>query len=173
MTVFPPMNEPDKADVLISAHLQKKLDTQRGRAGAAFREKMRREGEGEAGTHSLERARRQSVRMLRVWAGTASALAACLAMVVTIQFLRQQSAGGVTAPARSIPVQQASVGVMDQVELSREVDGGTRILEDQTPVRVVREEQLRQTQWFDPSEKATYQMTEPIEKVGYVRIQPY
>ena len=173
MTVLPPMNEPDKVDALISAHLQKKLDPQRGRAVAAFREKMRRADEGDAGTLSFEQARQQSLRMLRVWAGTASALAACLAMVVTIQYLREQNPG-LVAPGRGIPVQQASsVPVMDEVELSREVDGGTRILQDQTPVRVVRQEQLRQTKWFDPREQATYQMTEPIEKVGYVRIQPY
>ncbi len=61
---------------------------------------------------------------------------------------------------------------MDQVELSREVDGGTRVLDDQTPVRIVREQQLKQMQWFDPNEKATYSVTEPVEKVGYVRLQP-
>ena len=178
MTVLPPMNDPEKVDVLVSAHLQRALDSQRGRAVAAFRERMKAEGAGRAasGNVSFEEARRRSMWHLRMWAGAASGLAACLAVVVTIQFVRRPE-GGVEANnghvGPSVAVQAASVPVMDQVELSREVDGGTQMLADQTPVRVVREQRLKQRQWFDANEKATYQVTEPVEQVGYVRIQPY
>lgn len=70
-------------------------------------------------------------------------------------------------------ISNVSASVMDQTELSRDLDGGTTTLQDNTPVRVVRQQTLRQTHWFDPNEKATYSVTEPVEKVGYVRIQPY
>jgi hypothetical protein len=171
MTVLPPTNSPppDKVEQLVSEHLQRTLESQRGRAVAAFRAQMKAGGVA-PGVIGFDEARRASVRMLRIWAGAASALAACLAIVVTMQYVRQPEISGSGRPAT---VQQASAPMMDQVELSREVDGGTRMLQDDTPVQVVREQTLRQTQWFDPNEKATYSVTEPIEKVGYVRIQPY
>jgi hypothetical protein len=175
MTVLPPMNDPDKVDLLVSAHLQKTLDSQRGRAVASFREKLKAGGAFPARDDSMSfeaEARRRSVRMLRIWAGTASALAACLALVVTLEFV-QRPAGEITdKPSNVLNVTPTNAPVMDQVELSREVDGGTSVLDDQTPVRIVREQRLKQMQWFDPNEKATYSVTEPVEKVGYVRLQP-
>ena len=168
MTVLPPIN-PDKVEQLIGEHLQRTLEPQRGRAVAAFRAQTKAGGVAPSVIH-FDEARRDSIRMLRIWAGAASALAACLAVVVTLQHVRQPETMRTEKPAT---VQEASVPIMDQVELSRDVDDGTRMLQDDTPVQVVREQTLRQTQWFDPQEKATYSVTEPIEKVGYVRIQPY
>ena len=173
MTVLPPMNDPDKVDLLVSAHLQKTLDSQRGRAVAAFREHLKSAAQNtDSNPMSFEaEARRRSMRMLRIWAGAASALAACLALVVALQFVNHPDAGIATSGRPAINVTPASL-VMDQLELSREVDGGTRVLDDQTPVRIVREQQLKQMQWFDPNEKATYSVTDPVEQVGYVRLQP-
>ncbi len=173
MTVLPPMNDPDKVDLLVSAHLQKTLDSQRGRAVAAFREHLKSAAQNaDDNPLSFEaEAHRRSMRMLRIWAGAASVLAACLALVVTLQFVQHPDTSIALRPNPGLNVTPASV-VMDQVELSREVDGGTSVLDDQTPVRIVREQQLKQMQWFDPTEKATYSVTEPVEKVGYVRLQP-
>ncbi|MGN6369550.1 MAG: hypothetical protein ACTHN5_14930 [Phycisphaerae bacterium] len=173
MTVLPPMNDPDKVDALVSAHLQKTLDAQRGRAVNAFRQHVHSNAQNPDPLSFEAQARRRSIRMLRVWAGAASALAACLALVVTLQFLHTTD-NPLPAPTehQDLPLTPAGVPVMDQVELSREVDGGTQVLDDQTPVRIVRQQQLKQMQWFDPTEKATYSVTEPIEKVGYVRLQP-
>jgi hypothetical protein len=169
------MSEPDKVEQLVSGHLQRTLESQRGRAVAAFREQMK--AGGVAGEPlSFEEERRRSVRALRMWAGAASLMAACLAVVVTLQFVRHQGGGTETGnvnSGQSVAAQPVSVPMMDQVELSRELDGGTRLLQDQTPVRVVRQQRLLQKQWFDPNEKATYRVTQPVEQVGYVRIQPY
>ena len=41
------------------------------------------------------------------------------------------------------------------------------------PVRIVQQQTLRQSQWFDPNEKATYRVTQPVETVNYQQIQPY
>ena len=116
MTVLPPMNDPDKVDLLVSAHLQKTLDSQRGRAVAAFREHLKSGGRNcrDDNPMSFEaEARRRSMRMLRIWAGTASALAACLALVITLQFVHYPDTGEIahqtnvrpsTSPtARAIP----------------------------------------------------------------------
>src|SRR5277367_89330 len=95
MTVLPPTNSPppDKVEQLVSEHLQRTLESQRGRAMAAFRQQMKTGGVAPA-TIGFDEARRASVRMLRVWAGAASALAACLAIVVTLQHLKQPETGG-------------------------------------------------------------------------------
>lgn len=169
MTVLPP-NPPDRVEQAVSAHLQRTLDTQRGRAVAAFREKM------QSGTLSFDRERQRSVWKLRMWAGAASALAACMALVLTLQAVH--GPGNPAGPARLQPagrlgaLRQIDSPRMDQVELSRDLDGGVAQLPDETPVHVVREQTLRQTQWFDPADNATYSLTQPVEKVGYVRIQP-
>jgi hypothetical protein len=64
--------------------------------------------------------------------------------------------------------------VFNQRETLREVNGGFAVLSDNTPVQIIRRQQTRQTQWVDPGEKAVYSLTEePIENVGYTRIQPY
>ncbi len=181
MTAVPPTN-PDEIEQAVSAHLAKALDGQRGRAAAAFRRRMMSLDMGsDADTHSFARAAdARAMRTLKIWAGAASALAACLAVLVTLQVVSRTGGGGreVASPDRgSVRVDPNLMNVnapmMDQVELSRDVDGGTAMLPDNTPVRVVRQQTLRQTQWFDPNDKATYRVTEPGEQVGYVRMQPY
>jgi hypothetical protein len=173
MTVLPPTN-PDKVDQAVTAQLARALDGQRGRSLAAFRAQL---AAAPLDPYSFERA--QAMRTLKLWAGAASALAACLALVLTLQFMANSGTNG-----RSMNVAQRGGGgnpnlmavnapAMDQVELSRDIDGGTAVLDDQTPVRVVREETLRQTRWFDPREKATYSMMQPVERVAYMRMQPY
>jgi hypothetical protein len=173
MTVLPPTN-PDKVDQAVSAQLARALDGQRGRALSTFRAQAR---SVRVESHSFESA--QAMRTLKWWAGAASALAACLALVVTLQFM---STSGIhshspalaqSGAAGDAQVMDVSAPAMDQIELSRDVDGGTAVLDDQTPVRVVREQTLRQTQWFDPREKATYSVTQPVERVNYVPLQPY
>jgi hypothetical protein len=61
---------------------------------------------------------------------------------------------------------------MDEVVYSRDLDGGTVVIED-LPMRVVRQQTVRQREWFDANERATYRVVEPVERVGYVRVQPY
>jgi hypothetical protein len=175
----------------VRKHLAKTLDSQRGRAAAAFRAAV---ASGEDNPPAIplsdERNRIQSVRTLKIWATAASALAACLAVIVTLQVLSHPVDGNKNQPngiatSGSIPpnhgtplTPDANVPLMDQVELSREVDGGTALVQDNNngpamPVRVVRQQTLRQSQWFDPNEKATYRVTQPVETVNYQQIQPY
>ncbi len=181
MTTMPPTH-PDRIEQAVSGHLAQALDGQRGRAAAAFRAHIASEPLGAApASLSFEQARKaadREMRTLKIWAGVASALAACLAVVITMQSISHpaQSGGpfpGPMATTHDPNISNVSASVMDQTELSRDLDGGTTTLQDNTPVRVVRQQTLRQTHWFDPNEKATYSVTEPVEKVGYVRIQPY
>lgn len=178
MTVMPPTS-PDKIEQAVSAHLAKALDGQRGRAAAAFRAQVASEEVGGDAYSFARAAEARGMQSLKIWAGATSVLAACLAVVVTVQMVsRSGSERVVPFPGAEMShgdpnVMNVSSPMMDQVELSRDVDGGTAMLQDNTPVRVVRQQTLRQTQWFDPNEKATYRMVEPGERVGYVRMQPY
>jgi hypothetical protein len=144
------------------------LDAQRGRAVAAFAHRMQnsefRTGNA-AVVGRIHRAR--EVRRLKFWAGAASAMAACLAVVVGLQMWMKPA----PLPTRVAAVHPAAP-VVDQVEVTRNVDGGTIVWDDE-PMRVVRQQTLRKTQWFDPQEKATYSVVEPVEKVGYERLMPY
>jgi len=106
---------------------------------------------------------------LKWWAGAASALAACLAVVVTLQFSLKPNAAPRIEPRATAVTAPPSV---DQITFTRDVDGGTVVLDDATPLRVVRQQTVHKTQWFDPAENATFSVTEPVERVGYVRLRP-
>ena len=62
---------------------------------------------------------------------------------------------------------------LNQFETSRDINGGITVLNDDTPVRVFHRQGMRETQWVDPQDNATYSLTEPVEKVGYIKVQPY
>jgi hypothetical protein len=169
MTVLPPTN-PDKVDQAVTTHLVRALDPQRGRALAAFRAHVPTPVENHDFRHA------QAMRTLKWWTGAASAVAACLALVVTLQFVGNTRGHPLVVPPgapRDPSLLAVNAPAMDQLELSRNVDGGTAVLDDQTPVHIIREQTLRQTQWFDPNEKATYSITQPVERVNYVPMQPY
>lgn len=163
MSQEPEMIRQDEAlGRVVRAAVAEGLEHQRGRATAAFRASLAAQG-GKEPPAVL-----RSHRLMQWWAGAASAIAACLAVVVTAQFLLK--------PHDTVPigVETAAVpAVVDQVTYTRNVDGGTIALDGQTPARIVRQQTVRQTQWFDPKEKATYSLTEPVEKVEYVKINPY
>jgi hypothetical protein len=171
----PPENfDPDPAvavaqdlelELLLKGTVGRQLDAQRGRASAAFARAM--QNASPAGEPVLARigTRDPHVRRLKYWAEAASALAACLAVVVGLQLSHRSNTTITATPHPTTPV-------VDQVEMSRNVDGGT-IVWDNEPLRVVRQQTVKKTQWFDPNEKATYSVVEPVEKVGYERLLPY
>jgi hypothetical protein len=149
------------------------LDAQRGRARAAFARAIQNPefnipNDAVAGRITPDTEHAREVRRLKFWAGAASALAASLAIVIGVQTL--------TKPGTHTNVRtnggHASTPVMDHVEFSRDVDGGTVVF-DQMPLRVVRQQTVKRTQWFDPQENATYSVIEPVERVGYQRLMPY
>ncbi len=180
MTVLPP-TQPDPMEDVVRKHLMKALEGQRGRAGVAFQQAILRADGG---------IRKKNLSALKLWATMTSAIAAGLAVMITLQMVAHsgekiKNGANLNGTGQSVSkgggtplVADGSVPVMDQVELSREVDGGTAMVQDDgngpaTPVRVVRQQTLRQSQWFDPNEKATYQVTQPVETVNYQQIQPY
>jgi hypothetical protein len=180
MTVYP-HEPPPPIDTLVSASLKATLDPQRGRAAAAFRAHLAQTAAPPAPAPiPISAGRRTDVvprRALWYWAGVPSLLAACLAVVVTLQFVNnappatsERAGPSAVRPAGTIAFDTPH---LNQYEASRDVNDGVAMLDDHTPVRVIRRQGVRHLQWEDPSDHATYSLTEPVEKVGYVRIQPY
>jgi hypothetical protein len=154
---------PNNLDYVLQSHLERTLDGQRGKARASFQKLLQAE----------EKKRAATTRKIWLWAGIPSALAASFALAIGLLALRNTT----DSFSRDLHVTPgptaAMMPVMNQVEVTRNLDAGTGLLPDQTPVHLVREQTLRQTQWVDPQDRATYSVTQPIEKVGYVKIQPY
>lgn len=173
MTMTPPNpdsptpGERDEVAGLLTAHLVATLEPQRGRALAAFRLASA------APDTSITQGNPRPIsrRTLWLWAGVPSLLAACLALVVTLQFL----AGPPAQPRPILPDSDlaAAPARVDRIDLSRDVDGGVTFLDDHTPVRMIRHQTLSHIQWVDPRDNATYSVTKPVENVDYVQLQPY
>jgi hypothetical protein len=157
--------EQNNLDRLLTRHLDAQLNPQRGRAAAAFRAHIAQTPRSE----SHEPVTLKFPKM--VMYGVPSLVAASLAILFTLQFVQPPSPGTRT----SLPGTEASAAIpeVNEVTLTRNVDGGTTTLEDNTPVRIIRQQTYRQTDWVDPQDHASYSVSQPIEKVGYVRLQPY
>jgi len=159
------MTSPEKQnlDRMLSAHLQKSLNSQRGKAKDAFQNLLRQQ----------QQTAPKPYRKLWLWAGLPSALAASLAISITAFSLRNPGDSPTPIPSNNITAAASLTPVVDQETVTRSLDAGTGLLADDTPVKLIRQQTLQRTQWIDPSDRATYSVTQPIEKVGYVKIQPY
>jgi hypothetical protein len=160
----------DKLEQLLERHLHDALDGQRGRAKAAFQARL-----STASAASSAPAWRWR---LRPWLTLAIPLAAAACAVLVWYPLSRvgpvappPGAGGGTTAVRVTAPDAAPL--LDDVTLTRNLDGGTIVMEDHTPARVLLEQQLRHTQWFDPREKAVISVTQPEQKIRFVALQPY
>jgi hypothetical protein len=176
------LQSPDNLDTLLSEHLSSTLDGQRGRALAAFRQQQAESGRAAVMVRGEDRVIPR--RALWYWAGVPSALAACLAVAVTLHFTGKppvttpkpdeggSNAGTVVAKAPDEQKKPLQFEKLDQYELSREFNDGVAVINGNTPVRVIRQQTVNHMEWVDPTDKAKYSITTPVEKVGYERIQP-
>jgi hypothetical protein len=166
-------------DDLLTQHLAVALNPQRGRAADAFREHLRH---GAAGVKApvapapIPFPRNAVPRQaLWLWAGVPSLIAACLALVVTMQFVGSKPHPTTTVPPPPTGSRQIVFDApqVDRLELSRDINGGIAMGED-GPVRVIHHQSMRHAQWVDPEDNATYSITEePNETVNYLKVQPY
>ncbi|MCL2646508.1 MAG: hypothetical protein FWD61_05820 [Phycisphaerales bacterium] len=162
-----PQPEDQAIGRVVRAAVAEDLERQRGRAAMAFREAMQN-----AAFHMHRETKREPgwglTFKLHWLAGTSSAIAACLAVVLTAQFLMRPP----IAPTGSTAT-NSQTPVIDRITYTQNFDGGTVVLQDQTPARMLRQQTVKQTEWFDPSENATYSVTQPVETVEYQQLQPY
>jgi hypothetical protein len=159
----------DKLEQMLGQHLRAALDRQRGRAAAGFRARLAADG-SPTGTPSRWR--------LRNWLAVAVPLAAAACAVLVWYPLAHRTpvtpdGGGTVAVTTGAATPPGGTPLLDDVTLTRNVDGGTIVMEDQTPARVLLEQRVRHTQWFDPKEKAVMSVTRPEQKVKLVALEAY
>jgi hypothetical protein len=193
----------EKFEELLSAELARQLEPQRGKAAAAFAAQIAAEA---AERQAAERAAREVVggsrnqanwargevgkRAMWMWMGLPSLIAACLAVVITLQFAGGPSnqmtnndiAGTGSTPSNTgstfagmQPTAGVGTGVMasQRDEIIRNQPGGI-IIQNNQPMREIHQQQIRKYQWQDPNDHATYSITEePTETVIPVPAQPY
>lgn len=165
----------EKFEELIGEHLKATLDGQRGRAAAAFREELAAERTNDGGRDTRVTGMHKVIplRALWWWTGVPSVAAAGLAVVVMLQL----GGGGVLGRKTTImdPTAKAGGGggglVASSVEVLQNQTGGI-VVNDDKPMREVRQQIIRETRWVDPNDHAEYKLTEPTEKVNYILVQP-
>jgi hypothetical protein len=187
----------EKFEELLSQELARQLEPQRGKAAAAFAaqvaaEAAEREAREVAGGSKSQQnwARGQvSKRAMWVWMGVPSLLAACLAVVVTLQFAGGPSGQGTnngsagngitgtnngTSLAGARAIEGVGPGtVASQEEVIRN-QPGELIIQNNQPMREIHQQQIRKVQWQDPNDHAIYSITEePTETVIPVPAPPY
>ncbi len=171
----------EKFEEMISRQLTAELEPQRGKALATFRAHLAAEAAAPA---PIPIAQGRSRRTLALWAGVPSLMAACIAVVVTLHFAAPGGSvknlpkpvnlsppgGGVGVVVVPTPKPTSTI-VFDGI-VTHDTPGNI-IMNNNMPLREVHHQEIRQTQWLDPTDHSTMTITEPVEKVGYVQVQPY
>lgn len=161
------MAEPDEDQLesLLREYLSESLDPQRGRSEQYFRGYLE---------HSS-----QSVWRRRVWLVGAfvSGIAASVAALWASPLFRLGTPGhgsplAVVGPNPSL-VTPAITPVAEQVIQTRLTDQGVILLDDNTPVRVVHRQVLRQTQWFDDRDGVRSREVTPQDDLLLIKLTTY
>ena len=107
-----------------------------------------------------------------MWASLPAAIAACIAVIATV--------GGPRDTGSKITRDPTPAGAqsVDSTTYYRDLDGGVRIVSDgpdgaAQPMRAIRRQVVRQTEWYDPVEKATMRLSVPEERTVYVNAPPF
>jgi hypothetical protein len=172
----------EKFEELLSEELARQLEPQRGKAAAAFQAQLaaeeaqraaERERDVAGGSKNKQDWARREVapRALWLWMGVPSLVAACLAVVVTLQFTR-----GARNDIKSIianPGTNPSAIVASQTDVTHNKPGAV-VVRDNQPMREIHQEHIRTVEWVDPADHATYTIIEqPAERVITVPAPQY
>jgi hypothetical protein len=163
----------EKFEELLSEELARQLEPQRGRAGAAFRAQRAAERVAGGSKSKASWARREVTgRGMWLWMGVPSLLAACLAVVVTPQFVGGPGNGGLNTNGSGVGAGNSGT-VAAQVEVTRDKPGAV-IVEGGQPMQEMHQQAIRTVEWMDPAEHARYRITEqPTERVVPVPLPKY
>ena len=178
-----------KVETILRDYLSSRLDGQLGRAAAHFHRHL---GGHDTGTSPSPGAGPSTRRRHHYNAGggwvigiVGSALAASIAALwagPSLRFYTPEPNGpGATSPNH---VQVASNGAapasrgtgleMDELTLcSQTRDGGTVVLDGNTPARRLIRRELKQERWVDPKTGASLEIIEPRQDVMFIQLETY
>jgi hypothetical protein len=174
----------EKFEELVSRQLTAELEPQRGKALAAFRAHIAAEGAGPA---PIPISRGRSGKSLALWAGVPSLIAACVAVAVTLHVVKPDQPAAIDTGAKSLAATAPAIPASTPPNVlppnsgtivfdgfvTHDTPGKIVMGQNNVPLREVRHQEIRQRQVFDPRDNSTTIITEPVEKVGYVEVQPY
>jgi len=148
------MLEEERLDRLISHHLSQQLDPQLGRAVFKFEADV---------VGQPARPNPWPRRLI----GLAMSAAACLMLAWGWQTLhRSVQKVGSNNPPQIVQVEQSPELVPVSESISwRTIDDGVIGVQDDVPIRQLRNQVLQYVEWYDPQRKATVEMTVPREEI--------
>lgn len=151
----------EQLEALLKDFFSEALDGQRGRAELHFR-------------RYLDQAMRTAWRQ-RTWliGAFATGLAASVAALWASPLFHVTTQSPHAAPGGAFAQQTALVPAMEQVVHSRMIDEGVVMLDDNTPVRVLRRHSLEQTRWFDEHAAVKAQKVIPRDDLTLIRLTTY
>ena len=143
---------------MLHEHLSEKLDDQLGRSATFFAQQMMRE------PHSTQQTRTNHWRIIRPWAWTlAAGSLAAAAAVVAFVVMSQRIVPSAHPKIAVNPIVDESPRPIERTVYYRTVDDGTVYLDDDTPARQMRRQQVEQVTWLDKKTGQTSR-TESIPK---------
>ena len=156
------MLEDEQLDRLINRHLSKQLDPHLGRAAFKFEADV------------LNSPLRQSVWRRR-FIGLATAAAACFALAWGWKALHHSVQKIASNSPLQLPITEQPPELVPVSESLawRTIDDGIIGVEDDVPIRQLRNQVLQYVEWYDPQRKATVEMTVPREQIIYVALNSH
>lgn len=156
----------EQFDAMLSGFFTDALDPQRGRAERGFR-------------RYLNDASRAAWRM-RTWVigAFATGMAASVAVLWATPLLRGPSTGPAAAPplADVTPADRSTppfIPAVERVVQSHTTDEGVMVLGDDTPVRVLRRQQLQRTHWANDPQGEQEERSTPQDELVFIKVPTY
>lgn len=153
----------EQFDAMLSGFFQETLEPQRGRAERGFR-------------RHLDEAARSAWR-LRTWVigAFATGMAASVAMLWAIPLISSDNSGSSNSSvhvAEGKPAPEVIPNV-ERVVQTHTTDEGVMVLGDDTPVRVLRRQQLDQTRWTNDRHDVQQEQTTPQDEWVFIKMPTY
>ena len=151
----------EQLEVLLKEFFSEALDGQRGRAELHFR-------------RYLDQAMRAAWRQ-RTWliGAFGTGLAASVVALWASPLLRVVPQTPHDASSGTFAQQASLAPAVEQVVNSRTVDEGVVMLDENTPVRVLRRRSVEQTRWFDEHAVVKAQKVTPRDDLTLIRLTTY
>jgi hypothetical protein len=154
---MPELND-EQLDNLLGDSLNESLDPQRGRAEAYFRQYLR----GEARV-----AWKQRAWLIGAFVG---GMAASVAALWAAPWFRAADPSPHRSPVSQATSPQLIAPAVQRVVNSQTIDEGVLVLDDNTPVRVLRRRAVERTRWFNQEEQVQREQVTPKDDFVFIKL---
>ena len=161
------MSQPsdEQVETIVADFLREALDGQQGRSEARFRRYL---------DSTMKQKWKQRAWLIGAFASGMAASVAALWAAPLFTFappVRQEVVQS-NGPATEVP-SNLLTPVMERVADSQTLDEGVMVLDDDTPVRVVRRRAIERTRWFDEHQEVRAQQITPKDDLMFIKLTTY